>query len=60
MNQVPVNQNQVQNQVLQVQNQVLGEYRGGVNMKTDEYLVNAAMRCMMAYATEKARGEGQA
>lgn len=36
----------------------LNLYRAGD--RKDTHLINAAMRCMMAYATEKARGEGQA
>ena len=36
----------------------LNLYRTGD--RKDTHLINAAMRCMMAYATEKARGEGQA
>lgn len=36
----------------------LNIYRAGD--REDTHLINAAMRCMMAYATEKARGEGQA
>ncbi|WP_019543758.1 dATP/dGTP diphosphohydrolase domain-containing protein [Selenomonas bovis] len=36
----------------------LNLYRAG-NRK-DTHLINAAMRCMMAYVTEKARGEGRA
>lgn len=36
----------------------LNLYRAGD--RKDTHLINAAMRCMMAYATEKAKGEGQA
>lgn len=36
----------------------LNLYRAGDHR--DTHLINAAMRCMMAYATELARGEGQA
>lgn len=36
----------------------LNLYRAGD--REDTHLINAAMRCMMAYVTEKARGEGQA
>lgn len=36
----------------------LNLYRAGD--RKDSHLINAAMRCMMAYATEKVRGEGQA
>ncbi|WP_418871411.1 dATP/dGTP diphosphohydrolase domain-containing protein [Selenomonas bovis] len=36
----------------------LNLYRAGD--RKDTHLINAAMRCMMAYVTEKARGEGQA
>ncbi len=36
----------------------LNLYRAGD--RKDTHLINAAMRCMMAYATERARGEGQA
>ena len=36
----------------------LNLYRAGD--RKDTHLINAAMRCMMAYATEKARGEGKA
>ena len=36
----------------------LNLYRAGD--RKDTHIINAAMRCMMAYATEKARGEGQA
>lgn len=35
----------------------LNLYRAGD--RKDSHLINAAMRCMMAYATEKVRGEGQ-
>ena len=35
----------------------LNLYRAGD--RKDTYLINAAMRCMMAYATERVRGEGQ-
>lgn len=36
----------------------LNLYRAGD--RKDTHLINAAMRCMMAYVTEKVRGEGQA
>lgn len=44
MNQVPVNPNQVLNQVLQVLNQVPGGYWGGIDVKSDGEIASRVER----------------